>query len=59
MGIHAAFGAGYKERARLMYLEEPAEVQVTPIHHVKRSCFDGQDVEHLDVAHLAVADVNK
>jgi hypothetical protein len=26
-----------------MYLEEPVEVHVTPIHHIERSCFDGQD----------------
>ena len=59
MGVHAAFCAGHKERSRLMNLEESAEVQVTPVHHVKRSRFDGQDVEYLDVAHLAIADVNE
>ena len=59
MGIHAAFGAGHKERAGLMYLEEPVEVHVTPIHHVKRTRFDGQDVEHFDIAHLAIADVDE
>ena len=59
LGIHPAFGAGHKERSRLMYLEESPEVQVTPIHHVKRSRFDRQDVEHFDIAHFAVADVNE
>ena len=57
--VHAAFGAGYKERSRLMYLVKPAEIQVASIHHVKRPRFDGQDVEHVDIAHLAVADVNE
>ncbi len=59
MGIHAAFGSSHKERTSLMYLEEPVEVHVTPIHHIEHPCFDGQDVEHFDVAHLAIADVNE
>ncbi len=59
MCVHTAFGAGHKECARLMQLEESAEVQITPIHHVKSPRFDGQDIEHLDVAHLAIADVNE
>jgi hypothetical protein len=42
-----------------MQFEEPAEVQITPIHHVKSPRFDRQDVEHFDVGHLAIADVNK
>ena len=42
-----------------MNLVKPVEVQITPIHHVKRPCLDGQYVEHLDVAHLAIADVNE
>ena len=57
--VHTAFGAGHKERACLMQREESAEVQITPIHHVKRPRFDRQDIEHLDVAHLAIADVNE
>ena len=59
MGIHAALGTGHKECACLMYLEKSAEVQITPIHDVKRPRFDGQDVEHFDIAHLAIADVNE
>ncbi len=42
-----------------MKREESAEVQVTAIHHVKGTGFDGQQVQHVDVAQLAVADVNK
>ena len=57
--VHAAFGASHKERSRLMYLVEPVEVYVNPIHYVKRPGLDGQDVEHFDVAHLAIADMNK
>ena len=58
-GVHAAFGTGHKERSCLMQLEKSAKVQITPVHYVKSTRFDGQDVEHLDVAHLAVADVNE
>ena len=57
--VHPAVGAGHKERACLMQPEESTEVQITPIHHVIRPRFDGQDIEHLDAAHLAVADVNE
>jgi len=58
-GIHAPFGAGDKECARLMHLEEPTKIQITPIHHVKRARFDRQNIEHFDIAHLAIADVDK
>ena len=42
-----------------MHLIQPREVHVAPIHDVKSPSFDGQDVEHLDIAHLAVADVDE
>ena len=59
LGIHPAFGSGYKECPRLMQLEESAEVQITAIHHIKSPRFDGQNVEYIDVAHPAIADVNE
>ena len=61
-GVHAAFGAGHKESARLMQFVQPGKVQtgwpraIATIHHVKGTRFDGQDVEHVDIAHLAVAE---
>ncbi len=58
-GVHAALGAGDKEGSGLMHLVQPREVQVTAVHDVKSPSFDGQDVEHLDIAHLAVADVDE
>ena len=57
--IHAALGAGNKEGAGLMHLVQPSEVQVAPVHHVEGARFDGQDVQHIDLVHLAVADVNE
>ena len=42
-----------------MQLEQSAEIKVTPIHHVESTGFDGQYIEHLDIGHLAFADVDK
>ena len=58
-GVHTALGAGNKEGSGLMHLIQPREVHVAPVHDVKSPGFDGQDVEHLDISHLAVADVNE
>ena len=57
--VHSALGSSHKIRSHLMQLEEPSEIQIAPIHHVKCSRLDEQDVEYFDIAHLAIADVNK
>ena len=57
--IHAALGARHEERTGLMHREEPCEVQIAAIHHIEGTRFDGQNIEHIDVAHLAVADVDE
>ena len=59
MRIHAAFRARHKETPRLMHFVQAGEIQIASIHHVKRARFDGQDVEHIDIPHLAVADVDE
>ena len=38
---------------------QPIEIQVAPVHDVERAGLDGQHVQHVDVAHLAVADVDE
>ena len=42
-----------------MHLVKPGKVQITSIHHVERTRLDHQDVQHIDVVHFAVADVDK
>ena len=57
--IHIAFGPRDKEGASLMHLVESGEIDIATIHHVKGACLDGQDVENVDVVHLAVADMDE
>ena len=42
-----------------MHLVQPRKVQIASVHDVESTRFDGQDIEHIDVSHLAVADVNE
>ena len=58
-GVHTAFGTRDEEGPGLMHLVKSDKVQITPIHHVERSRLDRQDVQHLDVVHFPVADVDK
>lgn len=58
-GVHAAFGAGYEKRAALVKLEQPRKIQITAIHDVERARLDRQDIEHVDVPQLAVADMDE
>jgi len=57
--IHTPFGAGHKERPRLMHREQAAEIQIAPIHHVKSACLESQHVQHLDLVDLAIGDVDE
>lgn len=42
-----------------MHRVQPLEVHVASIHHVEGSGFDGQDVQHVHVVQLAIADVDE
>lgn len=53
------FGSRHKECLRLMHDEPAREVGEAPIHDVKAAGFGYQDVEHIDLVHLAVADVDE
>ena len=48
-----------KNSSRLIHRVEPLEVQVTPIHDVEGAGFDEQQVQHIDIVHLAVGDVDE
>ena len=56
---HPALRTGDEERARLMQTVESCEIDVRAIHYIKRAGLDRQDIEHIHVPHLAVADVNE
>ena len=58
-GVHVAFGAGHKEGACLMHLEKASKVQVASVHDVERSWLQNQEVQHIDLVHLAIADVDE
>ena len=58
-GVHVAFGAGHKEGASLMHLKQPSKVDVAAIHHIERARLQDQDIEHVDLVHLAIADVDE
>src|SRR5450631_4316838 len=57
--IHPAFSARDEECTRLMYQIQSSEIQVSPVHNVEGPGLNGQDIEHVDITHLAVADVNE
>src|SRR5665213_1508931 len=57
--IEVSLGARYEEAARLIQRVEPLKVQVPPIHDVEGAGFDKQQVQHVDVVHLAVGDVDE
>ena len=42
-----------------MHRVQALEVQVAPIHHVERPRLHGQDVQHVHVVQLAIADVDE
>ena len=58
-GIHVVFGACDEESAGVMHLIQTPEVEVSAIHYIERPGFDGQEVQHVDLVHLPVADVDE
>lgn len=58
-GVHVAFGAGHKEGTGLMHLKQPSKVDTAAIHHIERVRLQDQDIEHIDLVHLAIADVDE
>ena len=58
-GVHIAFGSGHKEGTCLVHLEQARKVQIAPVHDVERAGLQNQDVQHIDLVHLAIADVDE
>ena len=59
VSVHTPLGTGYEERAPLVEYEQSGEVEVAPIHHIECAGFDKQDIQHVDIAHLSVRDVDE
>src|ERR1019366_1454650 len=57
--IEVLLGARDEETSHLIERVEPLEVQVTSIHDVEGASLDKQQVQHIDVVHLAVGDVDE
>lgn len=56
---HIALGANDEENGCLLQAVQPGEIQKAAIHDVKAARFRHQDVEHIDLVHLAVADMDE
>ena len=52
-------GAGDEEAARPVQGMEPGKVDVAPVHDVDGPGFRDEQVEHVDIAHLAVGNVDE
>ncbi len=59
MCVHIALVSGDEERARVVQLEQAAEIQITTIHDVEGSGPEDEQVQHIDIVHLTLQDVNK
>ena len=59
LGFEVGFGARHKEAARLVQSMQPFEVDIASVHDVEGAGLGYQQVEHIDVVQLAVADVQK
>ena len=57
--IHVRLGAGDEERSGLMHRVQAPEVHVAAIHDVETARLDEQQVEHVDIVQLAIADVDE
>ncbi len=57
--VHVAFGAGDKESYCMMNLKQASKVDVADVHYIKRVWLQDQNVQHIDLVHLAVANVNE
>jgi len=57
--LGVVLGTSHEEGLRLVNHEQPCEVQVAPIHQVKRARLQHQRVHHIDLVRLAVGDVNE
>ncbi len=59
LGVLVAFGTGHKEGVGLMHLEQASKVDVASAHDVVRAWPQDQDLQNIDLVHLAIADLDK
>src|ERR1035438_4235134 len=59
LGLEVRLGACDEETASLVQAVQSLEVEVAAIHHVIGTSLWQQQVECIDIVHLAVGDVNK
>ncbi len=57
--VHVAFGAGHKEGAGLMHLEQACKIYVAFVHDVERAWLQDQDIQYIHLVHLAIAEVDE
>ena len=58
-GFEVGFGARHKEAARAVKAMQPLEVDIPSVHDVERAGLGQQQVQHIDIVKLAVAEVQK
>ena len=57
--VHPCLGNGDEEGASLMHRVRAPEVHIAPVHHVEGPGFHGEDIEHVPIVQLGVADVDE
>ena len=57
--IEVGLGTRDKEGVGLMHRVQACKVKVAPIHDIEGPGLDGQDIQNVDIVHLAVANVNE
>ena len=56
--VLVASGVGYKECTPLMNMKQTSKVDVATVYYIERHWLEDQDVHHIDLVHLDVADVD-
>jgi len=57
--LHGTLGADDEESAEILKRMKALEIQVPPIHDIKRSGFDRKQIQSIDIVQLAVADIDE
>ena len=58
-GIHVVLGSGHNELACLMHLEQVCKVPIARARELERTGLQRQNIQHIDLVYLAVADVDE
>jgi len=52
-------GSDYEEGSSLMNLEQPSEIEISPIHNIERACFDEEDIQHIDIVYFSIGNIDE